>query len=106
MLYKPLGVDVYPEIVLARWRIFEVSSRFWEGRTRHFVGDNLTEGSGRVSSQIVQFDKEKMMGITRSNRAYELRGPSGFDRDGLYVWNRWCEICEAENIVDVTEEYE
>jgi hypothetical protein len=105
-LYKPLSVDVIPELILVSWRVFEVSSDLWEETTRHFVGYNIIEHSGRVSSPIKKFDKESMTGTTRSGRTYQLKDSSGCSADGLYVWDRWCEHNEITNIKDVTDEYD
>jgi len=106
MVYRPLPVDIVPEVILTRWLVFEVSSPHWEGRSRHFVGHNVNDGDGRVSSEIKQFDKEKMIGITRSGRAYHLKGEPAANIDALYVWDVWCNDCKAFDIKDVSNEYE
>lgn len=93
-----------PEVDLEQWKVVEVESPYWDGRTRHFVGYNLTEGEGRVSSAIQQFDAETMQGITRSGRVYRLVGNPGHSSDAEYVWDRWCRINQAENEQDVTME--
>jgi hypothetical protein len=56
-----------------------------------------------VSSAIVRFDSDKMLGQTRSGRVYQLRGPQGNGSpDGYYVWSLWCLRNEITNsrIVD------
>jgi hypothetical protein len=104
-LYKPLPVDLIPELTLVNWRVFEVASTEWPELTRHFVGYNLTERAGRVSSAIKQFDKDLMIGVTRSGRTYEIKGKPGHNMDGMYVWDQWCKISKITKIKDVTDEY-
>jgi hypothetical protein len=79
-------------------------SEFWPEKTRHFVGYNLTEREGRTSSSIVEFDPMTKRGVTESGRVYELVGSAGHNSDGIYTFNRWCEINGITEIVDVTEE--
>lgn len=85
------SIDSEPEIVLVDWIIFEVNSQHRQQKTSHFVGYNLCGREGRVSSAIVQFDREKMIGMTKSGRIYNLKGPQGTGSpDGLHTWNYWC----------------
>jgi hypothetical protein len=35
---------------------------------------------------------------------YELRGTTGFTRDGEYTWNRWKRRNGAADVVDLTAE--
>lgn len=72
-------------------------------KTRHIVGRHIN--IGRVSTAIQSFDKEKQRFTTRSGRIYQLKGISGTDKDSEYVWNRWCELINVTNFVDVTFEY-
>lgn len=97
-------VEQVPHIKLASWGIYEVSSNMRPEKTRHFVGWNLTEREGRVSSSIVEFDPKTKRGKTSSGRVYELVGESGHNGDGIYTFNQWChinEISHSENISDV-----
>lgn len=103
-IWRATPVDQVPEIELDQWRIFEAKSPYWEGTTRHFIGYNLTEGEGRVSSAIQNFDHDKMIGITRSGRVYRLVGEPGWSRDAEFVWTRWCESNHVEDQRDVTGE--
>lgn len=93
-------VEEVPEIELARWAVLELPDG-----GRHFVGWNVTEGEGRVSSQIVSYNKETKIGKTRSGRTYQLVGESGVDLDALYVWNAWRHINDVDEYKDVSEEY-
>lgn len=106
-VWRTTPVRETPEIVLARWRVFSVSLPNGESCTRHFVGWNVTEREGRVSSPIVEFDSLTMRGRTRSGRVYELRGVSGWDGDAEYVWSRWQRLQasgDLTNIKDVSAE--
>lgn len=104
-VWKASGVDETPSVVLSRWRIFEVTTPYHDLPTRHFVGYNETEGEGRASSAIQEFDTDTMQGITRSGRVYRLTGSPGSDPDALYVWSRWSEMNEVETSKDITEEF-
>lgn len=103
-IWKASSVDETPEVELSHWRIFEARSPYWDGVTRHFIGYNITEGEGRVSSAITTFDLEKMQGITRSGRVYKLVGEPGWHTDAEFVWSRWCQINYVESQQDVTKE--
>ena len=83
-IWATTPVSETPEIVLRSWRVMQLKDG-----DRHFVGYNVTEHEGRVSSKIVQFDKETMRGVTASGRVYQLEGPSGYNGDAIYTWNKW-----------------
>lgn len=105
MIYRPLPPSTIPELVLTRWQVYKVKSNLWEGTTNHFVGYNLTEGYGRVSSAIVSYDKDQKLGVTESGRIYHLKGDSGLDRDADYVWGVWCSRNEITEIVTVSDTF-
>jgi len=92
------GVNEEPVVTLSRWTVRELSST----GTRHFVGYNMVENEGRVSSAIVDYDTETKMGTTSSGRVYELYGQPGYNGDAEYVWERWSKGAEYK---DVTDEY-
>lgn len=98
-IWKPTSVEETPEIELGRWTIFEV-----ENGDRHFCGYNITEGSSRVSSKIVEFDKERMTGKTNSGRVYKLVGHNAANLDAMYVWDVWCRLNQVTCYKDVSEE--
>jgi hypothetical protein len=104
-VWQASSVEETPSVVLTCWRIFEVTTPYHDLPTRHFVGYNETEGEGRASSAIQEFDKNTMQGITRSGRVYRLTGESGMDRDALYVWHRWSQVNHVETVKDITEEF-
>jgi len=89
-----------PEVILTQWQVYELNDG-----SRHFVGYNSMNYEGRVSSSIKEFDKEKMIGITRSGRIYKLEGPNGCNGDAQYVWNSWKIINNISECNEVTKEY-
>jgi hypothetical protein len=93
------SVEEEPSVWLSSWKIVEVDSG-----TRHFVGADVYDGSGRVSSAIVTFDLAAKRGITRSSRVYNLISEPGNSWNADYVWKRWCETNEVRSFVDVTQE--
>jgi len=97
-------VTLRPQLILSDWQVFEVQRPGRPMRTRHFAGYNVTDREGRASSAIVTFDVATGRGVTVSGRVYELRGRTGFNADGEYVWHRWLSINSAEDVVDVTAE--
>lgn len=105
-VWRPASVADEPETVLSPWFVFELKNG-----NRHFVGRTYYSGyasEGRVSSRIVSFDPDEMVGITRSGRRYKLEGPPGFDSDANYVWHQWKyigKILDADT-KNVSEEYE
>jgi len=97
-IWNVATVEDQPEIFLVSWQVMETD----EG-TRHFVGYNLM-GEGRVSSAIQTFDRDHMVGQTRSGRVYKLKGPPGHNSDADYVWGRWRDINGINSYKVVTEE--
>ena len=99
-IWRVKPIAEVPEVILDNWTIFEVMTPLWPGKTRHFVGYNLGDREGRVSSAIVEFDVEKMLGKTRSGRVYKLAGHQGDgSADGLHTWGLWCrrnEVTECQ----------
>ncbi|MBB6317304.1 hypothetical protein [Paraburkholderia tropica] len=97
-IWKPRPASEMPRIPLSRWRIFET-----EDGSRHFVGVDMFDWSGRVSSPIVAFDRVALQGTTETGRIYELVGRKGSSLNVEYVWIRWCEIYEVTSYTDVTD---
>ncbi len=91
-IYCPAPVDCEPDVVLSEWFIFELPDK-----THHFCGFNEISKHGRVSSDIKNFDKEKMIGFTKSNRQYKLIGEFGTNSDALYVYAIWLRINKIES---------
>lgn len=90
-----------PETVyLSHWSI----RRFEEG-TCHLVGRDRANFDGRVSTQIVELDIDGRTARTASGRRYVLMGPSGYNADAEYVWNRVAKaLGGGQAWEDVTEE--
>jgi hypothetical protein len=97
-IWRPRPASELPRIPLSRWRVFET-----EDGSRHFVGVDMFDRSGRVSSSIVTFDPVTMQGTTQTGRIYELVGRKGSSLNVDYVWMRWCELYEVTSFTDVTE---
>ena len=96
-LWSIASVAAEPEVSIAKWRILEI-----DAGTRHFVGADERDFSGRVSSAIVAFDYDTLRGKTLSGRVYQLVGNPGRANNADYVWLRWCEVNEVNSFSDVT----
>ena len=101
-IWKTRSIEQVPQLTLIHWSVRELPNG-----DRHFVGYNITEMEGRVSSKIVKFDPEAMVGRTRSGRVYKLDGSMGTSGDSEYTWNRWLNIYglspDATKVVSETE---
>ncbi len=97
--YSTKAVSDQPCINLVRWRILRT-----EGDECHFMGFNVDDQDGRVSTTIVQFDAERLRGITSSGRVYELHGPPGLDPDAAYVWRIWAKVNRVTKADDISED--
>lgn len=103
-LWKTLPIEDRPQIVLVRWRIYEVLATDSVPATRHFVGYNCRDVEGRVSSAITTFDPQTLTGITNSGRIYSLSGDAGSDSDAQYVWQRWCILNSVTEFREISVE--
>ncbi len=105
-VWKIPPVDVEPEKWLDSWRIAKVVKVAANPQHYgfHFVGRNIRENSGAVSSKIERFDPRTMSGVTSSGRVYRLVGPPGSNADAEYVFNYWLRANRAE-AEDATEEF-
>jgi hypothetical protein len=84
-VWRAAPVDEDPSVQLVNWQIQHMK----EGS--FFMGREV-RGTGRVSTDIVQYDEAKQRGITKSGRVYELVGSPGWDSDAEYVWNHYKRI--------------
>lgn len=103
-IWKTRSVEEIPNIKLISWSIFEVTGEVNPEKTLHFVGFNLTEGGGRTSSPIQEFDPVTGRGVTASGRVYELVGPPDEDPDGMYSFAAFLtinRISQYENVSSV-----
>ncbi len=105
-VWKTAPVAVDPEKWLDSWRIAKVVkvAANPEHYGFHFVGRNIRENNGAVSSKIEKFDPRTMSGVTHSGRVYRLVGPPGSNADAEYVFNYWLHGNRAE-AEDATEEF-
>lgn len=85
-IWRPRPASELPGIPLSRWRLFET-----EHGSRHFVGVDTFDSSGRVSYPIATFDPVTLQGTTQAGRIYELVSRKGSSSSIEYVWMRWCE---------------
>lgn len=87
-VWQAQSIDVEPQVVLCNWQIVEI-----DFGTRHFVGYSRATREGRVSSDIVIFDRIRQADVTVSGRAYCLVGSplrdGMFDNDAGYVFGIW-----------------
>ncbi|SMG36901.1 hypothetical protein SAMN06265784_103431 [Paraburkholderia susongensis] len=97
-IWRPRPASELSRIPLSQWRIFELPDG-----SRHFVGVDMFDRSGRVSSPIATFDAASMRGTTQTGRIYELVGQQGWSVQAEYVWMRWREMYEVTSYIDVTD---
>lgn len=98
-LWRCWSVEAEPSVTLVQWKIVEI-----DAGTRHFVGADSRDFTGRVSSAIQEFDVTSMRGITRSGRVYQLLGSPGDSADASYVWDEWRAINDVRTYQDVTQD--
>jgi hypothetical protein len=87
-----------PTVTLTHWRIIETVDA-----TRYLVGADSRD-TGRVSSEIVSFDRNTLSAITSSGRRYRLVGNSGSNSTIDYVLQRWLKLNDDSTYRDVTTE--
>lgn len=98
-IWRTPAVADQPSINLIRWSVMETQMG-----SRHLLGYNADDREGRVSTAITSFDAVTGRATTKSGRVYQLRGPAGYDPDGIWVWNIWSARQGLEGH-DVTGEY-
>ncbi|MFM0169147.1 hypothetical protein PQR33_07305 [Paraburkholderia sediminicola] len=96
-VWSVAGISAEPELSISEWQILETQLG-----SIHFVGTNVRDYTGRVSSAIQQFDSTALRGVTSSGRVYQLVGPRGSSADGRYIWERWCIVNGVTSYTDVT----
>jgi len=102
-IWSTPSVSAQPVIILERWRVLEVDNQ--QGQVqRHFVGFNVEDCEGRVSTAIQQFDPVTGQGVTKSGRTYKLIGNPGYDSDGAWVWAYWSRVHKLANERDLSGE--
>ncbi|MNK09914.1 hypothetical protein D3C87_279150 [compost metagenome] len=79
-------ISEQPSVSIVDWSIKETNNG------RYFVGTELPHHSGRVSTQIIEYDAEKKIGRTVSGRIYQLLGEPGYSSNGEYVWGAYMKV--------------
>ncbi|MFL9987978.1 hypothetical protein [Paraburkholderia sediminicola] len=82
---------------LSDWQILET-----QHGSRQFVGCDVRDCTGRVSTAIQEFDPTMLRGVTSSGPVYQLVGQRGYSDDGQYIWQRWCDVNGIISYTDVT----
>lgn len=103
-IFLPPTVATHPNERLESWAVFEVTLPGLSSPTLHAAG-HVDDGTGRVSSPLVNIDEVARSVVTRSGRVYRLVGRPGLGGSGEYVWNRWTAGWRAQNVKDVTAEF-
>ncbi len=85
------------KVVLELWCIRQTDSG-----TRHFVGYDIVNGDGRVSTPVVDFDPATGTGVTSSGSCYQLVGRAGQNRDAEYVWALATRAWNVRSWTDIT----
>jgi hypothetical protein len=98
-IWQPAPVAEEPKLTLVSWRVLKT-----EIGERHFAGIRLDTQRGRVSSPIIEFTPETLVGTTRTGRVYRLLGTPRWAGDALYTWLLWCELYQVAEWYDVTDE--
>ncbi|MGF6654934.1 hypothetical protein OKW34_005524 [Paraburkholderia youngii] len=91
------GISAEPELSISEWQILET-----QPGSRHFVGTDVRDYTGRVSTAIQQFDSTALRGVTSSGRVYQLVGLQGCSANAQYIWERWCTVNGVTSYTDVT----
>jgi|GEM_PF-1352610 len=100
-------VEAQPRKFVSPWSVYRATPKDGQPSDRfelHFVGRDLRDWSGCVSSRIVSFDLKTMCGTTSSGRVYELVSQPGHCLDGDYVLGHWAHFNDVE-VEDVTEAF-
>jgi hypothetical protein len=98
-IWKTAPVNDEPGISLLQWSVLETHDG-----TRHFVGADERDLTGRVSSEVVTFDRLTLRGQTRSGRIYQLIGQPGWSSNAEYVWKCWRKVNSVTSYTDITKQ--
>lgn len=109
MIFGTLPVTKQPVVVLANYSIFEITSESWQGKTYHFVGEDVKNHCARTSTPILMFDKTQMIGITASGRTYKLVNSANEHSieasDESYIFNLFFKVNGGKTKKDVTQDF-
>lgn len=101
-IWKPESSEEEPITIPTSWYVME--ARYANGNIENRIVCYC--GEGRVSSNIINFDKETRVATTRSGRKYVLYpNNEGYNTDASYVWD-W--VRQRDGIVDseITADYD
>jgi ATP-dependent Lon protease, bacterial type len=99
-----LTEDHNPEETIINWSVREIDHDE-ANKCHHLVGYIPSRQTGRVTSQIQEFDRNAMQLKTWSGRKYILEGPPGLSFEGDIAWEQWKEANGIKNEIDVTHQY-
>lgn len=102
-VWIPESTEKQPEIQLDSWRIIRVKYKKEDDLTDDRLIGVVSDMSGRLSSDIKSFNKDRLEATTRSGRRYKLVGRNTLTSNGEYMLNRIKAI--AYSVEDVTHEY-
>lgn len=97
-VWRVAPVSDEPQLSLVHWKILEAQG------ARHFVGQDVRDFTGRVSTPVLEFDPALRRGTTQSGRVYQLVGPHGWSENAQYLWERFCEANNVASYSDVTRQ--
>jgi hypothetical protein len=84
-VWKVANIEDQPSVEIYDWTLKKTDKGvFFVGTERGFTG--------RVSTAVVEFDTEKLVGKTESGRVYKLLGEPGYSSNGEYVWETYKRI--------------
>ncbi len=91
-------VEAEPLRRLCIWQVFKVvKANGQEDRYGlHFLGLDVNDFTGAVSTRIETFHPATMRGVTISGRIYELVGGPGFSANSIYALHHWCQVNKVE----------
>lgn len=86
------------------WQVYEVSSPLWSGRTRHFVGFNVSTLQAVISPAIREYDANRRIGVDAQEHLYRLKDEPGYNGLAEVEWRNWCEANQAYDVqqIDIT----
>lgn len=88
-----------PAICLGNWSVVEING------SHYFVGQDLTDHEGRVSTKIVRYDLNRKIGTTLSGRRYHLIGEHINPEGNVKVFQDFKKIHNIKQYRNVSELY-
>ncbi len=104
MLFEKLWVAVEPHTNIENWPIHKMTFPTLPKVDLHLVGDS-SKTSGRITTEIKQFNPRKRQIITRSGRVFTLVGSASTSENAQYILNLWKKQNRVINDIDVTNDY-